>query len=132
SVLGHDFRTSAELAALANGAMAHALDFEDTFDPTAGHPNASLVPAVLALAQTSGPVSGKELITPAAGGGELACRIGLSLRVPVEAGGWYPPPIIGAMGAAAAAARLRRLSPRQVADCPSLMLCQVSCAGEIK
>ena len=38
-------------AALANGAMSHALDYEDAFDAAPVHPNASLMPAVLALAQ---------------------------------------------------------------------------------
>ncbi len=58
SVLGHGFRTGAALAALANGAMAHALDFEDAFDAAPCHPNASLLPAVLAVAEAHGPVSG--------------------------------------------------------------------------
>jgi len=51
SVLGTDVTASAPMAALANGAMAHALDYEDAFDAAPGHPNASLVPAALALAQ---------------------------------------------------------------------------------
>ena len=38
--------------------MAHALDYEDAFDGAPLHPNASLVPAVIALAQAHGPVSG--------------------------------------------------------------------------
>lgn len=132
AVLGRGFRTSAELAALANGAMAHALDFEDTFDRAPGHPNAALIPAALAVAEARGGVSGRELITAVALGCDLSCRIALSLRAPMEAGGWYPPPILGSIGAAAAAARLLGLSPRQVADTLSLILCQVSCPGEIK
>lgn len=132
TVLGRGFRTTPELAALANGAMAHALDFEDTFDRAPSHPNAALIPAVLALAEAHGPVSGRDLIAAVAAGCDLSCRIALSLRAPMEAGGWYPPPIIGSLGAAAAAARVLGLSPRRVADCLSLILCQVSCPGEIK
>lgn len=132
TVLGHGFRTTAEQAALANGAMAHALDFEDTFDRAPGHPNAALIPAALAVAEARGGVSGREFIAAVAAGCDLSCRVMLSLRAPMEAGGWYPPPIVGSLGAAAAAARLLRLSPRQVADCLSLILCQVSCPGEIK
>ena len=45
-------KRSAASAALANGALAHALDFEDTFEAGMIHPNASLIPAVLALAQS--------------------------------------------------------------------------------
>jgi len=118
-------------AALANGALSHALDYEDAFDAAPVHPNASLIPAVLALAQARAPVSGGELIAAVAVGCDLACRMGLSLRQPLEQGGWYPPPILGAVGAVAGAARLLRLSPRQLLDAWSLLLLQNSCSGEI-
>ncbi len=132
TVLGTDLRTRADCAALANGAMAHALDFEDTLDCAPLHPNASLVPALLALAQAHGPVSGRAMLEAVAMGCEVACRLGLCLRRPLEAGGWYPPPILGAWGAVAGAARLLQLTPRQLLDAWSLLLLQNSCAGEIK
>lgn len=123
---------SAALAAFANGAMAHALDYEDAYDAAPVHPNASLLPAVIALAQARAPVSGRELVTAIAVGCDLVCRLASCLRRPMEDGGWYPPPILGAFGAAAGAARLLRLTPDQVCDTWSLMLCQTSCPGEIK
>ena len=132
AVLGRGFRTNAAMAALANGAMAHVLDFEDAFDAAPCHPNASLLPAALAVAQAHGPVTGEDLITAVAVGCDLVCRLALSLRQPMEAGGWYPPPILGAFGATAAAAKLLRLDARQMLDAFSLVLCQNSCPGEIK
>jgi 2-methylcitrate dehydratase PrpD len=132
TIIGHGRRTTPALAAMANGAMAHALDFEDAFDLAPVHPNASLIPAALAVAEAHGPVSGRDLVAAVAMGCDLVCRLGLSLRRRMEDGGWYPPPILGSVGAAAAAARLMRLSPREVADAFSLLLCQVSCPGEIK
>ena len=39
TLIGHRSRTSAPYAALANGALAHALDFEDTFEGGMIHPN---------------------------------------------------------------------------------------------
>lgn len=131
-ILGHAECVPAEAAAFANGAMAHALDFEDAFDAAPSHPNAALLPAVLAIADTRGPVSGRELLAAIAIGCDLACRLGLSLRREMEAGGWYPPPILGAFGAVAAAARLYRLNAEQVRDAFSLMLCQAVMPGEIK
>ena len=131
-IFGSGVRTGAAMAAFANGAMAHALDFEDAFDAAPSHPDAALLPAVLAIADERGGVSGRELLTAIAIGCDLVCRMGLSLRREMEAGGWYPPPILGAFGAVAAAARLRRLDPRQVLDSFSLMLCQATCPGEIK
>lgn len=132
AVLGHGFRTSPSAAALANGAMAHVLDFEDAFDAAPCHPNASLLPAALAVAQAYGPVSGEQLLAAIAVGCDLVCRLGLALRRPMEAGGWYPPPILGAFGATAACAKLLDLNERQILDAFSLVLGQNSCPGEIK
>jgi 2-methylcitrate dehydratase PrpD len=132
TVLGHGFTSTPMLAALANGAMAHALDYEDAFDAAPSHPNASLLPAVLATAQAVGGVSGRELLAAIAIGCDLVCRLGLSLRRPMEDGGWYPPPMLGAFGAVAAAGRLQRLSAEQMLDAFSLMLCQMGGPGEIK
>jgi 2-methylcitrate dehydratase PrpD len=131
-VLGTPHNTQAGLAALANGAMAHALDYEDSYDAAPLHPNASLVPAVLALAQSHAPVSGRALLAAIAIGCDVSCRIALSLRCRLEEGGWYPPPILGAFGAVAGAARILGLTPRQLLDAWSLLLLQNSCAGEIK
>lgn len=132
TIAGHSGRVPAQAAAFANGALAHALDFEDAFDAAPSHPNASLIPAALAVAEAHGPVSGEDFLTAMAIGCDLVCRLGLSLRRTMEEGGWYPPPILGAFGATAAAARLMCLSPRQVTDAFSLLLCQLGCPGEIK
>jgi 2-methylcitrate dehydratase PrpD len=132
SILGTGLRTTAARAALANGAMSHALDYEDAFDAAPVHPNASLIPAVLALAQSHrDPLPGSELLAAIAAGCDISCRLGLSLRRPLEDGGWYPPPILGAMGAVAGAARLLALTPEQLLDAWSLMLLQNSCSGQI-
>ncbi|HTM96224.1 MAG TPA: MmgE/PrpD family protein [Croceibacterium sp.] len=132
TILGTGFTASAQMAAFANGAMAHALDFEDTFDLAPGHPNASLAPALIALAQADGPIDGRRFLAALALGGDLSCRIGLSVGHPLENGGWYPPPIVAAFGAAAGAARLLGLDAAGVRDALSLMLCQVTMPGEIK
>ncbi|MFM1885704.1 MAG: hypothetical protein RL026_861 [Pseudomonadota bacterium] len=133
-VLGTGLCSTPALAALANGAMAHALDFEDALDGAPLHPNASLIPAVLALAEAR-PDTGitlGDLLAAIATGCEVSCRLALSLRQPLEVGGWYPPPILGAFGAVAGAAALLRLTPQQVVDAWSLLLMQNSCPGELK
>jgi 2-methylcitrate dehydratase PrpD len=132
TIIGFKERVSASMAALANGAMAHALDFEDAFDPAPCHPNASLLPALLSAAESRAPISGQEFIVAVATGCDLVCRIALSLRQPLELGGWYPPPILGAFGATAAVSRALRLTPAQITDAFSLLLCQNTCPGEIK
>ena len=48
SVFAEDFKTSAANAALANGVMAHALDYDDYVIPNwTGHPTAPMLPAIL-------------------------------------------------------------------------------------
>ena len=44
----------APAAALVNGTLAHALDFDDTHLPSILHPSASIVPAALAVAEAAG------------------------------------------------------------------------------
>jgi len=132
SIIGLNDRVSAPMAAFANGAMAHALDFEDAFDRAPSHPNAAAIPAAIAIAQAYGPTDGREFITAIAIGCDLVCRMGLSLRQPMEQNGWYPPPILGAFGATAVAARLLGLNADQTRDALSLTLCQATMPGEIK
>jgi 2-methylcitrate dehydratase PrpD len=132
SILGTGLSANPALAALANGAMAHALDYEDAFDLAPGHPNASLVPALLALAQWQGGVDGRRFIAALVAGCELACRMGLALGRKMEAGGWYPPPILAGYGAALGACHLLNLGPQRMSDALSLTLCQVTMPGEIK
>jgi 2-methylcitrate dehydratase PrpD len=131
SILGTEAKVQPLGAALGNGALAHAVDYEDAFDKAPGHPNASLVPVLLALAQ-SVPVNGKAFLTALAVGGDVACRIALALRKPMEDGKWYPPPIVAAYGAVAGAANLLKLTPAQTKDALSMVLCQVTMPGEIK
>jgi 2-methylcitrate dehydratase PrpD len=132
AILGFGDAVSAPMAALANGAMAHALDFEDAFDPAPCHPNAATVPSAIAIAQACGPIAGTEFLSAIAIGCDLVCRMGLSLRQTMEESGWYPPPILGAFGATAAASRLLGLTADQTRDALSLALCQATAPGEIK
>ena len=131
-ILGTPYRVPASAAALANGSMMHALDFEDTYDIVPGHPNASLVPALLALVQARNPINGRCFLTALVAGCDLACRMGLALDRRMEEGGWYPPPVLAGFGAAAGAAMLLGLDPVRIRDCLSLALCQVTMPGEIK
>lgn len=114
ALIGRGRRAGLLEATLANGALAHALDYEDALDGAPIHPNAAALPAVLALAQQRGGVSGRGLLTAIAVGCDVTARLGLSLTRNPDDYGWYPPPILGAQGAAAACASLLGVSARQV------------------
>lgn len=103
-------RVPAPQAALVNGTLAHSLDFDDTHLPSVLHPSASIVPAVLAMAEAEGR-SGADAIAAAALGIELTVRIGMGGFLE-QAGnvfferGWHATSICGTLGAAAAGATL--------------------------
>jgi 2-methylcitrate dehydratase PrpD len=124
TVLGCGFGTSPVMAAFANGAMAHAIDFEDTHDATLVHPHATVVPAALAIAEYLGDVSGREFLTAVAIGADLSCRLALGLAESVEKRGYYFIPMLGAYGAAAAAAKLLGLDESQIEQSLALASCQ--------
>lgn len=132
TILGYGKKVSANMAAFANGAMAHALDFEDAHDLALVHPNAPLVPAALALSEAIGDISGKAFIAAMAMGCDIVCRLGLALRVNPTEFGWYIPPILGAFGATAAAGKLLNLNEAQILDAFSLTLCQATCSAELR
>src|SRR5262245_23603310 len=52
-------RYSPPTAALANGAAAHALDFDDQHDPARSHASCVMVPTLLATAEDMGGISGR-------------------------------------------------------------------------
>jgi 2-methylcitrate dehydratase PrpD len=52
SVVGQSFRTSPQLAALANGVAAHIMDYD--FSSLLGQPTSPIIPALLPLAESIG------------------------------------------------------------------------------
>ena len=71
-------RYSPPTAAMANGAAAHALDFDDQHDPARVHTNCVVLPALLATAEDIGTVSGKDFLVGYAIGAEVHARLGLA------------------------------------------------------
>ena len=109
--LGHE-RASAVDAALANGAAAHALDYDDV--ALSGHPSAVLVPAIMAEAEAIG-ASGRAAIAAYVAGYELWAHLIERDPDPYHRKGWHPTAVLGPVAAAAAIANLRRLDAEQAA-----------------
>jgi 2-methylcitrate dehydratase PrpD len=114
SVLVQGRRCDARSAALVGGTSAHALDFDDVDDALIGHPSAVLVPTVLAVGEERD-ASGRDVLDAYWAGLTAARMIAAALGIDVHyASGWHSTATVGTLGAAAAAARLRRLSTPQV------------------
>jgi 2-methylcitrate dehydratase PrpD len=133
TVLGSTVRLPAVAAAFANGALAHALDFDDIYEPGASHVAAATVPAVLALVERSPtPVPGTEVLAALAAGGEVICRLGRAVAsddgsVPTK----LSSQLLGYFGAAAAAGRLLRLGPDRMLSAFGLALMQAAGTMEV-
>ena len=66
-MIGYGDRTTATGAALVNGTLAHAMDFDDTHNASMVHPGAPLVAAALAVGEMTG-AGGEEVLVSIAGG----------------------------------------------------------------
>ena len=110
TVIGQGVKTSPELAALSNGIMAHAEDYDDICLAVLGHPTVTLFPAILAIGEMLN-VSGRELVEAYVIGLEVSARLGLCLNGDHYRRGWHGTSTTGTIGAAAASARLLKLDP---------------------
>lgn len=112
TVIGGGFKTNAANAALANGTLAHCLDFDDVGG--FGHPTVVLLPAILALAEKLGK-SGRDALEAYCIGYEVAANLaaGNTRRASDQLHGFHSTAIMGHMSSTAAAAKLLGLSVDQ-------------------
>ncbi len=108
TVFGKQQHLAAPWAALVNGTIAHALDFDDNFDPPKAHPTTVLFPAIMVVAEQDGH-SGAECIDAYIVGLQILGRIGQGLNPTHRNRGWHATATVGVMGATAACARLMQL-----------------------
>src|SRR5712691_9350757 len=99
-------------AAFVNGTAAHGEDFDDTFEGGPVHAGAVIVPAVLAIAERN-KIEGRDALRGIAVGAEVMCRASLVAPKLIHKAGFHPTAVLGAMGAAAAAATALRVSKDQ-------------------
>ena len=105
-------RLPAPQAALLNASMGHALDFDDTHDGAGSiHPGISVLAAGLAVADSIGPVDGKQFVRAVALGLDVSCRIALASTLDR---GWHRTACMGVFGAAVTAGLLLGLNAGQM------------------
>ena len=107
-------RLDAARAAFVNGAYAHACDLDDTHVGSMHHAGASILPAVLAVAERED-ARGRALLEAAIVGYEASLRIGLATQPSLFHRGFMATPTCGAFGAALAAGKLLRFSAQDMA-----------------
>ena len=112
SVFGTKNRYDPRSAALANGTISHALDYDDTHFAHIGRLSTVVFPAVLAIGQAQGS-SIADFKAAAIVGFESACRIGVWLGRAHYGVGFHQTATAGCLGATLACARLIGLDERQ-------------------
>jgi 2-methylcitrate dehydratase PrpD len=126
TVLGYGYRVPAAMAAFANGAMGHCMDFDD-YHETGLHPSTPTVPSALAMAERVG-ATGRQLLTAVALANDFAGRLGASTqeaRADVPGRAWYTSPLFGYFTAAAAAGKVLRLDAERLFNALGIAFCQV-------
>ena len=122
TILGRNpFRAPASFAALANGASGHAMDYDDTQlsttpDRTFGlltHPTIPALSASLAIAERLG-ASGQTFLEAFLVGFEVECKVAEAIDPAHYRRGFHSTGTSGTFGAAAAAARLMKLTGPEI------------------
>ena len=126
TVLVHGARMPAHHAALVNGTMARAQDFDSFHEAALVHITAGALPPALAIAERRGNVSGREFITAMALGMEMMARLGLSFETSFLLTGRVTTLHQSTFGGALAGAKLLGLSPRTTVSALGLAYGQVA------
>ncbi len=105
-------RVPARMAAKINGALSHALDYDDTHFDSMGHTSVAVIPAALSIADKLS-VPPQAFLEAVLIGVELAVRIGKWLGRPHYHAGFHMTATAGTFGAAMASARILSLSSDQ-------------------
>lgn len=116
----------ARAAALVNGAVGHALDYDDTHFAHIGHPSAAIYPAALAAGEMVDS-SAEAVCTAFAVGAEASIRIGCVLGAAHYDRGFHQTATAGAFGATVAAARILGLTRSQIRS--AMGLCATRASG---
>ncbi len=117
-VVGSGFRTSSSNAALANGTMVHALDYDDVGTNTGGYPismhlTSVLLSAILSLGEERRAL-GQDVITAYVLSYEIASQLANAMGQDYgDDLGWHPSSPLGTVGASGASAKILNLDISQ-------------------
>ena len=128
-LIGTSSKVAAANAVMANGTLAHGLDYDDTLEEAIVHTGCCGVITALAVGEESG-VGGKGVLEAAVAGIEVMCKVGLVAPGKFHARAFHPTALCAPFGAAAAAGRLNGLTVPQLMD--AFGICGSQSAGIIE
>lgn len=128
-LVGSTGKVAAANAVLANGTLAHGLDYDDTLEEAIVHTGCCAAMTALAVGEEAG-ADGRSVLEAAIAGTEVMCKIGLVAPGKFHARGFHPTALCSTFGAAAAAGKLYGLEPAQWSD--AFGLCGSQSSGIIE
>jgi 2-methylcitrate dehydratase PrpD len=128
-VIGRPYRVAAANAVLANGTLAHGLDYDDTLEEAIVHTGCCGAITALAVGEETG-ASGAQVLEAVVAGIEVLCKVGLVAPGKFHARGFHPTALCATFGAAAVAGKLYRLEVDQMVN--AFGLCGSQSSGIIE
>ncbi|HEX6436006.1 MAG TPA: MmgE/PrpD family protein [Candidatus Binatia bacterium] len=128
-LIGCANKVAAANAVLANGTLAHGLDYDDTLEEAIVHTGCCAGMTALAVGEEVG-ADGRSVLEAAVAGTEVMCKIGIVAPGKFHARGFHPTALCSTFGAAAAAGKLYGLELSQWTD--AFGLCGSQSSGIIE
>lgn len=127
TIIGWGRQTSEPAAALLNGTFIQGFELDDFHMLAPLHSASVVLPALLAVAERHGAVTGADFLTAAICGFEVGPRVGLALHgAQMLSRGWHSGSVFGTHASAAAAGKLQNFDPATFEDALGLAATQSS------
>lgn len=126
NVLVYSKKIPAPHAAMVNGTMAHARDFDDTHDAAVIHTGVSVIPACMAIAEAKGDVSGKDFLKAIVMGVDVFTRMTLGAGLTVFESGFMYTSLFAYFASAVAASIVSGHDVDQTVNTSGIVLSQAS------
>ena len=128
-LIGSPVKVAAANAVLANGTLAHGLDYDDTLEEAIVHTGCCAGMTAIAVGEELG-ATGRSVLEAVIAGTEVMCKVGLVAPSKFHARGFHPTALCSTFGAAAAAGKLYDLQASQWRD--AFGLCGSQSSGIIE
>ncbi|AWI35541.1 MmgE/PrpD family protein [Bacillus safensis FO-36b] len=112
-VIGQGKKVSRQSAAMLNGYLIHALDYDDVHSDVRGHPSAVIIPALLSQL-TDGKGYGERFLAAYITGVEVMARLGESIGKAHYERGWHNTGTLGAIAAVCAIGYLKQVTREEL------------------
>lgn len=116
ALIGQNKRANRRQAALVNGFMGHALDYDDVHSDVRGHPSSVILPALFALA-AGREISGKQFLDAYIIGVEVMARLGQAFGTISYLQGWHNTSLLGGVSATFCGSPIARVHCCRNAEC---------------